>query len=80
MPDRVDLKRGQTVNQHTLEKCHKAISSAMYDEDGLDGADGEYILSLIRDSLGYDPARPCAHSKRFQPCDGEHRRKRAPDA
>ena len=56
MPDRMDMKRGETIGQHTLRKAWEAIWTAINHEDGLDGAEGEHVLQLIEDSLGYNPA------------------------
>ena len=56
MPDRLDINKGETILQHTLRTAWLGIFQAISDEDGLDAGEGERILSLIVDSLGYDPA------------------------
>ena len=71
MPDRTDLKPGQTIVQHTLEKAWEAIYRACYSEDGLEATDGEYVLELIVDALGYDPTpENCACGKKMKKCEG----------
>ena len=56
MPDRRDFRPGQPIVEHTLAQCYRANLRAITDDEGLDGADGQHVLCLIEDSLGYDPS------------------------
>lgn len=48
------------MTQHTLEHAYAAIQRAIYAEEGLDGSEGERVLALIVDCLGYHPRPRCA--------------------
>lgn len=71
MPDRPDIRKNQNIVEHTLEKAYSAILTAITADDGLDGAEGEAVLSLIEDALGYNPHKVCgACGKENGKCSG----------